>query len=262
VAVFALGCFWGAEREFWQIPGVYTTAVRLPPAASPRIRPTEKCVPAGPDMPRQFSSSSTIEGELRTTSAGFLRGPRPYSGMRQGNDIGTQYRSAIFTYSDDQLSAAKTVRDRFQAALNRAGYGEITTQITEAGPSTTPRTITSSTWRRTRRLLRARGHGSLLRRRRDHKQSRKDRGRGRLMGLRIVTRRALEPRPARCHGSRFVTSEFPSRGLHIVSSLRQPNDRSAGPQVLGASQRSYQARTRTRMSAWWPALPHAMRLAR
>jgi len=64
----------------------------------------------------------------------FFEAHDPTQGMRQGNDIGTQYRSAIFTYSDDQLSAAKTVRDRFQAALNRAGYGEITTQITEAGP--------------------------------------------------------------------------------------------------------------------------------
>ena len=134
VAAFALGCFWGAEREFWQIPGVYTTAVGY--AGGFTENPTYAEVCSGRTGHAEAvlvvfdPSKVSYERLLRA----FFEAHDPTQGMRQGNDVGTQYRSAIFTYSDDQLSAAKTVRDRFQAALNSAGYGEITTQITEAGP--------------------------------------------------------------------------------------------------------------------------------
>jgi peptide-methionine (S)-S-oxide reductase len=134
VATFALGCFWGAERMFWQLPGVFTTAAGY--AGGFTENPTYEEVCSGQTGHAEAvlvvfdPSKVSYEGLLQV----FFEGHDPTQGMRQGNDIGTQYRSAIFTHSDEQLSAAKSVRDRFQAALNRAGYGEITTQITEAGP--------------------------------------------------------------------------------------------------------------------------------
>ena len=134
VAVFALGCFWGAEREFWQIPGVYTTAVGYAGGFTENPTYGEVCSGRTGHAEAVLVVFDPSKVSYERLLQAFFEAHDPTQGMRQGNDIGTQYRSAIFTYSDDQLSAAKTVRDRFQAALNRAGYGEITTQITEAGP--------------------------------------------------------------------------------------------------------------------------------
>jgi len=133
-AVFGLGCFWGAERKFWQAEGVYTTAVGYSGGYTPNPTYEEVCTArtghAEVVLVAFDPTVTSYESLLRI----FWEGHDPTEGMRQGNDVGTQYRSAIYTTSDAQLAAAKLSRDRFQAALTAAGYGEITTEIAEAGP--------------------------------------------------------------------------------------------------------------------------------
>ncbi|MGD0082572.1 MAG: peptide-methionine (S)-S-oxide reductase MsrA [Acidimicrobiales bacterium] len=133
-AVFGLGCFWGAERKFWQADGVYTTAVGYAGGYTPN--PTYEEVCTGRTGHAEvvlvvFDPAVTSYEEMLRI---FWEGHDPTQGMRQGNDTGTQYRSAIYTSSDAQLAAAKESRDRFQAALKAVGHGEITTEIAEAGP--------------------------------------------------------------------------------------------------------------------------------
>jgi peptide-methionine (S)-S-oxide reductase len=133
-AVFGLGCFWGAERKFWQADGVYTTAVGYAGGHTPN--PTYEEVCSGRTGHSEvvlvvFDPGVVSYDELLRI---FWESHDPTQGMRQGNDVGTQYRSVIYTTSDAQLSAAKVSRDRFQAALKAAGHGEITTEIAEAGP--------------------------------------------------------------------------------------------------------------------------------
>ncbi len=133
-AIFGLGCFWGAERKFWEASGVVTTAVGYSGGYTPN--PTYEEVCTGRTGHAEvvlvvFDNARTTYGEMLRI---FWESHDPTQGMRQGNDAGTQYRSAIFVASDDQLSAAKLSRDRFQAALISAGHGEITTEIAEAGP--------------------------------------------------------------------------------------------------------------------------------
>jgi peptide-methionine (S)-S-oxide reductase len=133
-AVFGLGCFWGAERKFWQADGVYTTAVGYAGGYTPN--PTYEEVCSGRTGHAEVvlvvfdPAVVSYDALLRI----FWESHDPTEGMRQGNDVGTQYRSAIYTTSDAQLSAAKMSRDRFQGALSAAGHGEITTEITQAGP--------------------------------------------------------------------------------------------------------------------------------
>ena len=132
--VVGMGCFWGAERMFWQAPGIYTTAVGYAGGLTPNPTYQEVCsgrtghteVVLAVFDPRQTS----YEEMLRI----FWEGHDPTQGMRQGNDVGTQYRSAIYWTTDTQRDAALASRDRFQQELTRAGYGEITTEIAEAGP--------------------------------------------------------------------------------------------------------------------------------
>jgi peptide-methionine (S)-S-oxide reductase len=132
-AVVALGCFWGAERLFWQLPGVYTTAVGYAGGYTPNATYEEVCsgrtghaeVVLVVFDPEKIS----YEEILRT----FWEGHDPTQGMRQGNDIGSQYRSAIYTYSDAQREVADASRDRYQERLSSEGYGDITTEITDAG---------------------------------------------------------------------------------------------------------------------------------
>jgi len=131
-AVFALGCFWGAERKFWQLPGVYTTAVGYAGGFTPN--PTYKEVCSG--MTGHTEVVLVVYDPKRvsydTLLKTFWEAHDPTQGMRQGNDVGTQYRSAIYTYSDEQLKAALAARDRFTSALSAAGFGAITTEIREA----------------------------------------------------------------------------------------------------------------------------------
>lgn len=132
LALFGLGCFWGAERKFWQMPGVYSTAVGYAAGYTPN--PTYKEVCSGltghNEVVRVVFDPAKIAYEdlLRV----FWEAHDPTQGMRQGNDVGTQYRSGIYVHSEAQRRAAEASRDRYQAALTAAGRGAITTEILDA----------------------------------------------------------------------------------------------------------------------------------
>ena len=133
-AIFGMGCFWGAERIFWQTPGVYTTAVGYAGGFTPN--PTYEEVCSGRTG---HTEAVLVAFELAAVSYDdmlrlFWEGHDPTQGMRQGNDVGTQYRSAVLWHGDAQRKAAEASRDAYQATLTQAGYGEITTEIVEAGP--------------------------------------------------------------------------------------------------------------------------------
>ena len=131
-AVFGLGCFWGAERRFWQQPGVFSTAVGYAGGLTPN--PTYEEVCSGLTGHTEVvlvvfdPQQTSFEALLKV----FWEAHNPTQGMRQGNDQGTQYRSAIYCQDDAQLSAAKASQARFQAELDKAGVGSITTEIAEA----------------------------------------------------------------------------------------------------------------------------------
>ena len=134
MAVFGLGCFWGAERKFWEAPGVWTTAVGY--AGGSTLNPTYEEVCSGLTGhtevvlvvfdPKQIG----YDGLLKI----FWESHDPTQGMRQGNDVGTQYRSAIYTYSPEQQRAAEASRERYEASLKGAGFGGVTSEIREAPP--------------------------------------------------------------------------------------------------------------------------------
>ncbi len=128
-AIFGLGCFWGAERVFWQAPGVYTTAVGYAGGFTPNPTYEEVCSA----QTGHTEAVLVVFDPARTSYEALLKlfweGHDPTQGMRQGNDVGTQYRSAIYTTSDAQAEQARASRDAFQAKLKQAGYGEITTEI-------------------------------------------------------------------------------------------------------------------------------------
>jgi peptide-methionine (S)-S-oxide reductase len=133
-AVFGLGCFWGAERRFWQAEGVYTTAAGYAGGFTPN--PTYEEVCSGRTGHAEvvlvvFDPSRTSYDALVSR---FFESHDPTEGMRQGNDIGTQYRSAIYTQDELQQKTAEAVRDRYQELLAPKGFGEITTEIVPAGP--------------------------------------------------------------------------------------------------------------------------------
>jgi peptide-methionine (S)-S-oxide reductase len=133
-AVFAMGCFWGAERIFWRAEGVYTTAAGYAGGYTPNPTYEEVCTGKTGHAEVVLAVFDPAKTSYEQVLQTFWENHDPTQGMRQGNDLGTQYRSAIYTTSDAQLEAAKQSRDRFQAALQSAGYGDITTEITEAGP--------------------------------------------------------------------------------------------------------------------------------
>ncbi len=133
-AVFGLGCFWGAERKFWQAPGVYTTAVGY--AGGHTRNPTYREVCSG--MTGHAEVVLVVFDPTLTSYDAMLKifweNHDPTQGMRQGNDVGTQYRSTVYCHSPEQARAAATSRDLFQRCLSDAGHGRITTEIGEAPP--------------------------------------------------------------------------------------------------------------------------------
>ena len=133
-AIVAMGCFWGAERVFWRAPGVYTTAVGY--AGGFTVNPSYEEACSG--RTGHTEAVLVVFDPARTSYEEVLRlfweNHDPTHGMRQGNDVGTQYRSAIYWTTDAQRAAAEASRDAYQQELTRSGYGEITTEIAEAGP--------------------------------------------------------------------------------------------------------------------------------
>jgi peptide-methionine (S)-S-oxide reductase len=134
LAQFGLGCFWGAERKFWKMPGVYSTAVGY--AGGSTANPTYKEVCSGRTGHTEavlvvYDPKQISYGELLRT---FWESHDPTQGMRQGNDVGTQYRSAIYVYDDEQEREALASKAAYEAALKQAGHGGITTEIRRAPP--------------------------------------------------------------------------------------------------------------------------------
>ncbi len=133
-AVFGMGCFWGAERKLWETRGVWTTAVGYSGGFTPN--PTYQEVCTGRTGHAEvvlvvFDPATVGHDDLLRL---FWEGHDPTQGMRQGNDVGTQYRSAIYTFGEVQARAAETTREAFQKVLSGAGFGRITTEIREAPP--------------------------------------------------------------------------------------------------------------------------------
>lgn len=127
--VFGLGCFWGAERLFWQLPGVYVTAVGYAGGVTPNPTYEETCTGRTGHTEVVRVVFDPLKVDVETLLRVFWEAHDPTQGMRQGNDIGSQYRSAIYTTSDTQLEAAKRSRDVYQHSLAQAGRGRITTEI-------------------------------------------------------------------------------------------------------------------------------------
>ena len=132
-ALFAMGCFWGAERMFWLLPGVYGTSVGYAGGFTPNANYEEVCSGAtghAEVVQVVFDPSNVSYDELLRV---FWEGHDPTQGMRQGNDIGTQYRSAVYTFGDDRQTAAEQSLERYQQELSAVGFATITTEIRPAG---------------------------------------------------------------------------------------------------------------------------------
>ena len=132
-AIFGLGCFWGAERRFWQIDGVYTTAVGYAGGFTPNPTYEEVCGGRTGHTEAVLVVFDPEKVSYRELLAVFWESHDPTQGMRQGNDVGTQYRSAIYYVDDEQRRAAEETRETYEEALRRSGYGSITTEIAPAG---------------------------------------------------------------------------------------------------------------------------------
>ncbi|MEG3436766.1 peptide-methionine (S)-S-oxide reductase MsrA [Pannus brasiliensis CCIBt3594] len=131
-AMFGMGCFWGAERKFWQLEGVYTTAVGYAAGYTPNPTYQEVCTGMTGHNEVVFVVYDPKVIAYDRLLKVFWESHDPTQGMRQGNDVGTQYRSGIYTYSDEQKQSAETSRSMYQEALAAAGYGTITTEILDA----------------------------------------------------------------------------------------------------------------------------------
>jgi peptide-methionine (S)-S-oxide reductase len=133
-AVFGLGCFWGAEKAFWSLPGVYATAVGYAGGITPNPTYREVCSGRTGHTEAVLVVFDPAVISYESLLAAFFEGHNPTQGMRQGNDVGTQYRSAVYTTSAVQAATAAAVAERFQASLTAARYGSLTTEIGPAGP--------------------------------------------------------------------------------------------------------------------------------
>ena len=132
VALFGLGCFWGAEEIFWQIPGVWSTSVGYAGGTTPNPDYEEVCSGRTGHTEAVRIVFDPAKVSYADLVAAFYEVHDPTQGMRQGNDVGTQYRSAIYTFSEEQATVAKEVTERYQPELTRRGYGAITTEIKPA----------------------------------------------------------------------------------------------------------------------------------
>lgn len=132
LALFGLGCFWGAERRFWQVPGVFTTAVGYAAGYTPNPTYDEVCsgLTGHNEVVRVVFDPALVSYE--TLLARFFESHDPTQGMRQGNDVGTQYRSGVYAYGEAQEHAARDALERYGAVLATAGRGPITTEILPA----------------------------------------------------------------------------------------------------------------------------------
>jgi peptide-methionine (S)-S-oxide reductase len=131
-AMFGLGCFWGAERKFWQLEGVYVTAVGYAAGMTPNPTYQEVCTGLTGHNEVVFVVYDPQVISYEALLKVFWESHNPTQGMRQGNDVGTQYRSGIYTYSAAQKELAEKSRSIYQTALQAAGYGQITTEILDA----------------------------------------------------------------------------------------------------------------------------------
>ena len=131
-AVFGMGCFWGAERKFWEIPGVYSTSVGYAGGYTPNPTYEEVCSGATGHTEVVMVVFDPAKVSYETLLRTFWENHDPTQGMRQGNDVGTQYRSGIYCYDEAQQRAAEASRKVYQAVLDKAGYGPITTEIRPA----------------------------------------------------------------------------------------------------------------------------------
>jgi peptide-methionine (S)-S-oxide reductase len=131
-AIFGLGCFWGAERKFWQAPGVWTTAVGYAAGVTPNPLYEEVCSGLTGHNEVVLVVFDPAQTSFDAMLKVFWESHDPTQGMRQGNDVGTQYRSGIYTTSEAQRTAAEVSREKFGARLAEAGYGAITTEILDA----------------------------------------------------------------------------------------------------------------------------------
>jgi peptide-methionine (S)-S-oxide reductase len=134
VVQLGLGCFWGAERLFWRLPGVYTTAVGYAGGATPNPTYREVCSGLTGHTEAVLVAYDPAKVSFDEILRVFWEGHDPTQGMRQGNDVGTQYRSAIYWTTEAQRDAAIASRDMYEAELSRRGHQKITTEIAEAGP--------------------------------------------------------------------------------------------------------------------------------
>jgi peptide-methionine (S)-S-oxide reductase len=131
-AIFAMGCFWGAEKDFWQTPGVISTAVGYAGGQTPNPTYGEVCSGRTSHAEAVLVAYDPSKVSYEELLKVFWEHHDPTQGMRQGNDVGSQYRSAIYTTDDEQLRSAVASRNMYQARLTDAGYGEITTEIAAA----------------------------------------------------------------------------------------------------------------------------------
>jgi peptide-methionine (S)-S-oxide reductase len=132
--VLGLGCFWGAERLFWQAPGVYTTAVGYAGGTTPNPTYEEVCSGSTGHTEAVLVVFDPAQTSFEEILRIFWEGHDPTQGMRQGNDVGTQYRSALYTTGEAQRAAAEASRAAYEQELVAAGHGTITTELAEAGP--------------------------------------------------------------------------------------------------------------------------------